>query len=170
MTDWGFNENGTTDESQGNDNELNGPKALRDYVKKLQAQNEDLNAKLTSFLEDQQKSKLASVFENLGVPQAASAYTGPADPKAAEEWAKSMQQIFGGNQGGTPPVADTTVPEVQAPATGAIPPSMQAHFERLSEAGQQGIPAGNFEAAQSAIGSASNAQELIAAFERMNRM
>jgi hypothetical protein len=47
---------------------------------------------------------------------------------------------------------------------------MQAHFERLSEAGQQGIPAGNFEAAQSAIGSASNAQELIAAFERMNRM
>lgn len=168
MTNWGF-ENDGTDDGQGNDSELSGPKALRDYVKKLQAQNEDLNAKLTSFLEDQQKSKLATVFENLGIPGAASVYQGPADPKAAEEWAKSMQQVFGGNQGGTPPVADLTA-EQQAPLTGAIPPSMQAQFERLNQAGQDGSPAGNLEAAQASIGNASSNADIIAAFERMNRM
>lgn len=169
MTNWGFEEDNTID-GQGNDNELNGPKALREYVKKMQAENAELNARLTSFLEEQQKSKLASVFENLGIPGAVSVYQGPADPKAAEEWAKSMQAVFGGNQGGTPPVADTTVPEEQAPATGAIPPSMQAQFERLSEAGQAGTPAGNFEAAQASVGNASSTQDIIAAFERMNRM
>lgn len=164
MTNWGFDGNDGGDNGQGND-ELNGPKALREYVKKLQAQNEELNTKLTSFLEDQQKSKVQTVFENLGIPGAASVYQGPADPKAAEEWAKSMQQVFGAsNPGGTPPVADEPAPEPTLPA------SMQAQFQRMTEAGQQGTPVGNVEAAFGAIGDASSADDIIAAFERMNRM
>lgn len=164
MTNWGFEEDNTA--GQGNDTELNGPKALRDAYAAMKAQNEELNQKLTSFLEEQQKSKMATVFENLGIPGAASVYQGPADPEKAKEWAESMKAVFGGNQGGTPPVVEQ---ETQ-PVTGAIPPSMQAQIERFSQAGQDGIPAGNLEAAQSSVNGASSNADLIAAFERMNRM
>lgn len=169
MTNWGFEENDDFN-GQGNDNEMNGPRALRDAYASLKKQNDELTAKLTSFLEDQSAQKVATVFENLGIPGAASVYQGPADPKAAEEWAKSMQAVFGGNQGGTPPVADVQTPETEVPQHGAIPPSMQAQFQRMSEAGQAGTPAGNFEAAQASIGDASNINDIIAAFDRINRM
>lgn len=166
MTNWGFDtdDNEYDNDGQGNNTELNGPKALRDAYKKLQAQNEELNAKLTSFLEDQQKSKMATVFESLGVPGAQSVYQGPADPQKAKEWVDSMRSVFGGNQGGTPPAVE------EPPAVPTLPPSMQAQYQRFTEAGQNGTPAGNVEAAQSAINSASNIQDLMAAFERMNRM
>jgi len=168
MTNWGFEEN--DNDGLGNDNEMTGPKALRDAYASLKKQNDELNAKLTSFLEREEKQRVASVFENLGIPGAASVYQGPADPKAAEEWAKSMQAVFGGNQGGTPPVADNAPTQEQVPQTGAIPPSMQAQFQRLTEAGQQGTPQGNFEAAQSELGNASSLQDIIAAMERAQRM
>lgn len=163
MTNWGFDENDNDNGSLGNNTELDGPKGLRDAYAALKKQNEDLNAKLTSFLEDQTRSKVQTVFENLGIPGAASVYQGPADPKAAEDWAKSMQQVFGG-QGGTPPVADEQTP---APA---LPASMQAQFERMTEAGQGGTPTGNFDAAHAAVGDASSNADIIAAFERLNRM
>lgn len=164
MTNWGFEENDT--DNLGNDTELSGPKALRDYAAALKKQNDELAAKLTSFLEDQNKQKVQTVFENLGIPGAASVYQGPADPKAAEEWAKSMQQVFGaGTPGGTPPVAV----EQNAPEP-ALPASMQAQFQRMTEAGQQGTPVGNVEAAQASIGDASNTNDIIAAFQRMQRM
>lgn len=165
MTNWGFEEDNGNN-GLGND-ELNGPKALRDAYANLKKQNDELNQRLTSFLDAQEKQKVASVFENLGIPGAASVYQGPADPKAAEEWAKSMQQVFGGNQGGTPPVADTSQPEQQG---GNIPPAMQERLQQFSEAGQGGIPAGNLEAAQVSIGNASSPDDLIAAFQRMQRM
>jgi len=165
MTNWGFdeNDNGSNNDGLGNDTGLDGPKALRDAYAALKKQNDELNTKLTSFLEDQQKSKVQTVFENLGIPGAASVYQGPADPKAAEEWAKSMQQVFGGNQGGTPPVTD----EASAPS---LPASMQAQFQRMTEAGQDGTPTGNMDAANAAIGDASSNADIIAAFERLNRM
>lgn len=163
MTNWGFDEDSNTD-GLGNDTELSGPKALREYAAQLKRQNDELNQKLTSFLEDQTKQRVASVFENLGIPQAASVYQGPADPKAAEEWAKSMQAVFGaGNPGGTPPVADEQQQEPTLPA------SMQAQFQRMTEAGQGGAPVGNIEAAAASIGDASDINQLIAAFDRLNR-
>lgn len=165
MTNWGFEED-EQNNGLGNESELTGPKALRDAYANLKKQNDELNARLTSFLDAQEKQKVASVFENLGIPGAASVYQGPADPKAAEEWAKSMQQVFGGNQGGTPPVAD----QAQQQDQGNIPPAMQDRLQQFNEAGQGGIPAGNFEAAQSAVGNASNSDDLIAAFQRMQRM
>lgn len=165
MTNWGFDENDT----DGLDNtEANGPKALRDAYASLKKQNDELNSKLTSFLEREEKQRVASVFENLGIPGAASVYQGPADPKAAEEWAKSMQQVFGGNQGETPNVADQSAQGEAAPPV--LPPNMQAQFERFNQAGQDGTPAGNFEAAQGALGNASNVQDIIAAMERAQRM
>jgi hypothetical protein len=165
MSNWGFDDN--DDNSQaGNDSELSGPKALRSAYEAMKKQNDELNQKLTSFLEEQNKAKLASVFENLGIPGATAVYQGPADPKAAEEWAKSMQAVFNtSNQGGTPPVA-----EAQQSAEPTLPASMQAQFERMSEAGQGGNPTGNFDAANAAIGDASSNADIIAAFDRLNRM
>jgi hypothetical protein len=163
MTNWGFDGDGNDDGSLGNNTELDGPKGLRDAYAALKKQNEDLNSKLTSFLEDQTKAKVQTVFENLGIPGAASVYQGPADPKAAEEWAKSMQQVFGG-QGGAPPVVEE---QNVAPT---LPASMQAQFERMTEAGQGGTPTGNLDAANAAIGDASSNADIIAAFERLSRM
>ncbi len=163
MTNWGY-ENDNDLNGLGNENN-DGPKALRDAYAALKKQNDDLNAKLTSFLEDQQKSKVQATFENLGIPGAAAVYQGPADPKAAEEWAKSMQSIFGGAPGGNPVVTEET--EVEQPK---LPASMQAQFERMTAAGSDGLPIGNIEAAAGSIGDASNTADIVAAFERMQRM
>lgn len=167
MTDWGYNDD-SANGNQGN-TEPNGPKALREAYEAMKKQNDELSQKLTSFLEDQQKQKMASVFETLGVPGAATAYQGPADPKAAEEWVTSMKSIFGGNQGNAP-VAENAQTEQMVPPNGQIPPSMQAQFERMANAGTDGTPQGNFEAAQSSVNGASSTDDIIAAFQRMQRM
>lgn len=158
MTNWGYE--GNDDANLGNGTEGNGPKALRDAYEAMKKQNDELNQKLTSFLEEQQAAKMATVFESLGVPGAQAAYQGPNDPQKAKEWVESMRSVFG-NPGGTPPV-------VEQPVTPALPVSMQAQFERMTEAGQQGVPVGGFEAAQASINDASTSADIIAAFQRMN--
>lgn len=156
MSEWGFeNEN----EGQGNDNPT-GPKALRDYAAELKRQNEELSAKLTSFLEDQQKQKMATVFESLGVPGAQSVYKGEADPEKAKAWVESMRSVFGGQPPAAEPQQQATEPK--------LPPSMQAQYERLSQAGSDGQPLGNVEAAQAAVNDANDPQALINAFKQMN--
>jgi hypothetical protein len=152
---WGFDENGNAADL-GNSNEATGPKALRDYVKTLKEQNDDLNQKLTSFLEEQAASKMATVFESLGVPGAQAAYQGPNDPAKAKEWVDSMRSVFGGGQ---PQQA------AEQPVMPTLPPSMQAQYERMSQAGQDGVPVGNVEAAQAAVNDANDTQGLINAFQ-----
>lgn len=154
---WGFDENGNAVDL-GNSNEAIGPKALRDYAKKLQEQNEDLNRKLTSFLEDQAQQKMATVFESLGVPGAQAVYQGPNDPAKAKEWVDTMRQTFGGGQ---PQQA------AEQPITPALPPSMQAQYERLSQAGQDGVPVGNVEAAHAAVNDANDIQGIINSFKNL---
>lgn len=166
MTNWGYENDDEQDYGLGNDNGQNGPKALRDAYNALKKQNDDLSQKLTSFLEREEKQRVQSVFDTLGVPGAASVYQGPADPEAAKAWVDSMRSVFGGNQGGTPPVAD----QAQQQDQGNIPPAMQDRLQQFNEAGQGGIPVGNFEAAHSAVGNASSNDDIIAAFQRMQRM
>lgn len=165
MTNWGFEND--DDNGLGNNTELDGPKALRDAYAAQKKTIEDLSAKLTSFLEREEKSKVADVFKNLGIPGAENVYQGPADAKAAEEWAKSMQAVFGGGNGGNPNVAEVETEQAAAPT---LPPSMQAQFERFSQAGNDGQALGNVEAAAGAIGDASSTADIVAAFERMQRM
>lgn len=165
MTNWGFDNDTYNDGSQGDGNEANGPKALRQAYEAMKQQNAELSQKLTSFLEEQQKEKMATVFESLGVPGAQAAYQGPADPQKAKEWVDSMKSLFGGNQGGNPNVADN-----QPAAAPALPASMQAQFERFTEAGQNGNPTGNFEAAQASVGDASSTSDIIAAMNRLQQM
>ena len=165
MTNWGFEENDNSNDGLGNDTELNGPKALRDAYSAQKKKIDTLTEKLTGFLEREEKQKVRSVFENLGVPGAENLYTGEADPEKAKAWVESMRGVFGGNQGGTPNVADTAVA-----AEPVLPASMQAQFQRLSEAGQAGQPTGNMEAAQASVGNASDINGIIEAFDRLNRM
>ena len=127
MTQWGYEDNQYGD--QGNANEGNGPKALRDAYDKLKAQNDELNSKLTSFLEEQAKEKMSKVFESLGVPGAQAVYQGPNDPQKAKEWVETMKSTFGGAvQGGNPDGV-----QEQAPPP-ALPASMQAQFDRFTQA------------------------------------
>jgi hypothetical protein len=155
MSNWGYE--GNDDSGLGNNTEGNGPKALRDAYDAMKKQNEELNQKLTDFLNEQAASKMATVFESLGVPGAQAAYQGPNDPQKAKEWVDSMRQVFGGGQ-------PQQAAEQQA-ATPALPPSMQAQFERFNAAGQDGAPVGNVEAAQAAVNDANDVSALIAAFQ-----
>jgi hypothetical protein len=45
---------------------------------------------------------------------------------------------------------------------------MQAQFERMNQAGNEGVPVGNFEAAQAALNDASDTQAIINSFKNMN--
>lgn len=157
MTNWGFEDDGALD--LGNGNEATGPKALRDAYEAMKKQNDELNQKLTSFLEEQTQQKMATVFESLGVPGAQAAYQGPNDPQKAKEWVDQMRSVFGGGQ-------PQQVAEQPTPPT--LPPSMQAQFERMNQAGIEGTPVGNFEAAQAALNDASDPQALINAFSNLN--
>lgn len=158
MTNWGFEDDNVLD--LGNSNEATGPKALRDAYEAMKKQNEELNQKLTSFLEEQTQQKMATVFESLGVPGAQAAYQGPNDPQKAKEWVDQMRSVFGGGQ-------PQQAAEVQ-PITPTLPPSMQAQFERMNQAGTDGTPVGNYEAAQAAINDASDTQVIINAFKNLN--
>lgn len=154
MTNWGFEDDNVLD--LGNSNEATGPKALRDAYEAMKKQNEELNQKLTSFLEEQTQQKMATVFESLGVPGAQAAYQGPNDPQKAKEWVDQMRSVFGGGQ--PQPVAEQPVPPT-------LPPSMQAQYERMTQMGNEGVPVGNIEAAQAAVNDANDIAGLLNAFQ-----
>jgi len=161
MTQWGYE--GNDDAGQDNDNELNGPKALRDAYAALKKQNEETTAMVRELLNEKKQSQLAAVFESLGAPQAAKVYTGEPDPAKAKEWFEAMSSVFGGNgnaQGDNPaPVADSTP---------GISPEQQAQFQRMTEAGQAGTPMGAMDAAFAAVGDAKSNDDLVAMFRRLN--
>lgn len=158
---WGYDDSANA--NQDNSNELNGPKALRDAYDAMKAQNKELQDGLAAIQKDLREQKLSSVFESLGVPGAAALYQGEPDPEKARAWVTTMQSTFGnGNvQGVTPPVAETP-PAVQ-------PGEQQQQFERMTEAGQSGVPMGSVEAAAAAVGNATNLNDLIASFQSMSK-
>lgn len=157
MSNWGFDENENAN-GLGNDTESSSPKALRDAYAAMKKQNEELNQQLTSFLEEQRTEKMAKVFESLGVPGAQAVYQGPADPNKAKEWVDTMRATFGGQ----PQQAANEVP-----AAPALPASMQSQFDRLTQAGSEGAPIGNVEAAHAAVNDANNLQGIIDSFKNL---
>jgi hypothetical protein len=157
MTDWGNDESNAYD--LGNDTEGTGPKALRDAYKSQKAQLDELTQKLTGFMEREEKAQMATVFESLGVPDAQAVYQGPNDPEKVKEWVNTMRSTFGGGQ---PQQAAT-----EQPITPALPASMQAQYERLSQAGQDGVPAGNVEAAHAAVNDATDINGIINSFKNL---
>lgn len=151
---WGYDDN---DGQSADNTAAETPKALRDAYQALKKQNEELNGKLTSFLESQQKERLSSVFSELGVPGAADLYTGEPDPEKARAWAESMRAAFGsGNaQGASTPAAVPTPP--------ALDGQTQQQYQQMTQAGVDGNAVTSFEAASAGVASANNLQELMAA-------
>lgn len=156
MSEWGFENNDGA--NLGNNSDANGPKALRDAYEAMKKQNEELSNQLTSFLEEQRQQKMATVFESLGVPGAQSVYQGPADPEKAKAWVESMRGVFGG---AAPQAADQSIEP-------KLPESMQAQFQRMSQAGADGQALGNVEAAQAAVNDANSVEALINSFKNLH--
>lgn len=159
MSNWGFDENdGNANNGLGNTTEGNGPKALRDAYEKQKATIDSLEAKVTAFIEAEERRQMSTVFESLGVPGAQAVYQGPADPIKAKEWVDTMKATFGGQ----PQQAANEVPAVPA-----LPASMQNQFDRLTQAGSEGAPIGNVEAAHAAVNDANNLQGIIDSFKNL---
>lgn len=157
MSEWGYE---NSEQSAQAGNELNGPKALREAYDAMKKQNDELSAKLTSFLEDQQKQKMAVVFESLGVPEAAKVYQGDADPEKAKQWVESMQSVFGGNVQGNP-ASSTQAPQPTLTA------AEQHQLSMMNQAGVNEAALGSVEAAQVGLGSANSLDELLATMNRL---
>lgn len=159
---WGYENSDASD--LGNVNEQNGPKGLRDAYAAMKKQNEELQNGLASIQNELRQQKIATVFESLGVPGAAKLYQGEPDPEKAKEWVSTMQTVFGnGNaQGSASPAVDSTQP--------AISDVQREQYQRMTEAGQHGVPLGNMDAAFAAVNDATDTNALIAAFQRAANM
>lgn len=155
---WGYESNGN--EQPGHND---GPKALRDAYEAQKAQNELILAELAEIKKERATEKVANVFTELGVPGAASLYTGEPDPEKAKAWAESMKAAFGnsGTTQGSAPAEVTPSPLSDA--------ETRKQFESMTHAGQEGAPLGNFQAAEAAVGSANNMNDLIAAMAAAQR-
>ncbi len=150
---WGYEENQQNQQPTGD-----GPKALRDAYDALKKQNEELIASLTADREERAREKVSSVFSELGVPDAAKLYTGEPDPVKAKEWAETMKATFGtSNTQVQTQTSDTT----QTAST--MDAATQQQFTQMTQAGSEGTPLGNFQAAEAAVGTADNLSSLIAA-------
>lgn len=135
---------------------------LRQFAESVQEQNKMLLARLDAMEKERKQEKLSSVFTNLGVPGAAALYQGEPDPEKATEWVNTMKATFGnGNVQGE---------VTQAPVQPVLAADQQEQYQRMSEAGQGGVPMGNFEAAAAAVGSATDVQGLIASFANAQRL
>lgn len=148
---WGYEGNENTQGEPGNND---GPKALRDAYAAQKAQNELILQELAEMKKERANEKLANVFTELGVPGAASVYTGEPDPEKAKAWVQSMQAAFGtGNtQSGAPVVAQE-----------GLDPETQQNLQQMTETGQTGSPLGGMAAYEAAIGNADSIEALIAA-------
>lgn len=152
---WGYE----GDNAQSQDDNLNGPKALREAYSALKAQNEALNGKLTSFLEREAKRELAATFESLGVPGAAQVYQGEPDPEKAKAWVESMRGVFGNA---------SVQGETQTSTQPALTDQQQAALQAMTSAGTDGVPMGNMDAATSAVSGANSLDDILAAMRGVN--
>lgn len=157
MSNWGIED----DTNLAGDNNSPGPKALRDAYDALKQQNKDLADGLAAVNKQLRDTAVTSTLSTLGIPAAAATqYTGEADPEKVREWATTMQTIFGGAQS-TP----NTVDQQQAPQ--GLTPDQQAQLARMNDAGQQGQPLGNVEAANARINDATDLTGLLAAWKTL---
>jgi hypothetical protein len=160
MSSW---DNGNADDLGTNTND--GPKALRDAYDALKKQNEELVSGLAAVNKQLRDNSVGATLSELGIPAtAAEQYKGEADPEKVREWATQMQSLFGGGQAATP--GSTPNPnDQQAPA---MDPAVAHQMQMMQQAGQQGTPLGNAEAAMGKIGDANNVKDLLSAWQAFN--
>lgn len=145
---------GNTDE---NENLNNGPKPLRDAYEAQKKANEQLMNRLAALEAQAQEQAAADLIESLGVNRsAAKHYHGEADPEKVTSWVNDLRSALGAapasSEQQTEPVLD---------------PNDQAKYQKFLNAGANGAPVGNMEAASQAIMDATSTAERIAAFARL---
>lgn len=156
MTNWGFDDSQTGD--QGNNN-FDSPGGLRQFAEKTQQENKALKQQLEEIQRTLKTQSVQSVFNELGVPSAASLYEGDADPAKIKEWVENQRQIFGVPSQGTP----SETPPVEVPSAETLPPTLQQQMEAFTQAGQSGTPLGTIEQAHANVNDATDLQALIKA-------
>lgn len=155
MTNWGYDNSQTDD--QGNNSDISQPGGLRQFAEKTQQENKDLKDQLAQIQKTLKLQSVQTVFNDLGVPGAATQYEGDADPTKIKEWVDAQRSIFGGTTQGTPDVT----PAVDAAPAQSLPPALQAQMEAFNNAGQQGQPLGTMEQAQANVNDANDLKALI---------
>jgi hypothetical protein len=146
----------------GGNNDNSGPKALRDAYDALKQQNKELADGLAAVNKQLRDQSVGAALSELGIPAAAAEqYKGEADPAKVREWATQMQSLFGGGQAATP----GSTPPVETPQ--GIDPAVAQQLQQMQEAGQQGQPLGNFEAAQARLNDATDLAGLLSAWQTM---
>lgn len=153
MTDaWDYDEN---------DNQQNGPKALRDAYKAQKTQNEELMARLAKLEAESNRNRVAELFESKGVPRSASKfYSGDPDPEKVEAFVTEMRTAFGG---ATPEVLTS---QVQTPST-----DDQLKLQSMMQAGANGDTGTNMSVLQAAINDPnSSTADRVAAFNEFARL
>jgi hypothetical protein len=155
---WGYDQNNlaTPDPS-----DMNGPEPLRKAYRAQKEQNDELRAQFAALQAEVKAQKVQSIFNELGVPAAASQYQGDAEPEKIKEWVTTMQSVFGGSGAPAPIAATPTTPPV------TLEGDMAAQLAAMQNAGTQGQPLGNAEAAFGRVNDATDIQGLINAFKPM---
>lgn len=159
MSNWGIED----DTNLAGTNESTGPKALRDAYDALKQQNKELADGLAAVNKQLRDTSVGATLSELGIPAtAAEQYKGEADPTKVREWATQMQSLFGGGQAVTP--GSTPSPTDQAQPQG-LAPDVAQQLQQMQEAGSQGTPLGNMEAAFGKVGDANDLKGLLSAWQ-----
>lgn len=159
MSNWGIEDD--TNLAGTNDN-LPGPKALRDAYEAQKQRTTELENSLAAVQKQLRDQAVGATLSELGIPvTAAEQYKGEADPAKVREWADNMKALFGGGAAGTP---NTPNPIDQGPAQ-TLDTSTQQQFQQLQDAGQNGTPLGNTEAAHGRVNDATDLAGLLTAWQ-----
>jgi hypothetical protein len=112
------------DEFEGNED--NGPKALRDALKKAQNELKALREENATFKAESRKNTVAAVLAAKGMPaKLAGLYTGEPDEASVDAWATEYADVFGIQTAPTPP-------------TEGASPDAQAQYEAMNRAQSAG--------------------------------
>lgn len=161
MSNWGIEDDTNL---AGNNDNLPGPKALRDAYDALKQQNKELADGLAAVNQQLRTQQVVGTLSELGLPVAAAEqYKGEADPAKVREWATTMQSIFGGGSG-VPNAPSTDQQQTPPPV---LTPEQQAQLQNLQSAGAQGTPLGNVEAAFGKVGDATDINGLLSAWKTL---
>lgn len=151
--------NDAWDEFNANLNDANGPKALRDYAKAQKERADEMAKQIADIQRELNKAKVADLFESQGVARnAAKYYNGDADPEKVSAFVNDMRSAFGG-----------AAPEPQAPASPALNSDDQEKLQRMMQAGSNGNPGGNADAALAALNAATSTADRVAAWNQFAR-
>lgn len=157
MNSWGIEDDTT---GLGSDNEMTGPKALRDAYEAQKRKNEELANSLATIQRELTQQKVSATLSTMGVPTAAaSLYQGDADPEKIAEWVTTMRSTFGGGA----PNAPTSI----EPPAASMDAETATRLQSFNEAGQSGTALTNADAALGRINDATDIAGLLSAWNSM---